>query len=181
VIPQEEYDHAKTALDMAQARQRIALAQVQAARAQLQVIETQLANTRVTAPLKGVVARRWVLPGEVVQAGQPIFALYDLADLWVTANFEETSIGRIHAGDRVTIVVDAYPGRAVTGTVRWIGAAAASQFSLIPPNNASGNFTKVTQRVPVRISIDRSAPGTGDPPTLLPGLSVEVSIRAPEQ
>jgi len=181
VIPQEQYDHAKTALDMADARQRIAMAQVQTARAQLQVLETQLANTRVTAPLTGVVARRWVLPGDVVQAGQPIFAIYDLADLWVTANFEETKIGRIHAGDSVAIRVDAYPARELTGAVRWIGAAAASQFSLIPPNNASGNFTKVTQRVPVRIAIDRSAPGAGGPVTLVPGLSVEVSIRPAER
>lgn len=181
VIPQEQYDHAKTALDMADARQRIALAQVQTARAQLQVLETQLANTRVTAPLTGVVARRWALPGDVVQAGQPIFAIYDLADLWVTANFEETKIGRIHPGDSVAIRVDAYPARELTGVVRWIGAAAASQFSLIPPNNASGNFTKVTQRVPVRIAIDRSAPGAGDPVTLVPGLSVEVSIRPAER
>jgi membrane fusion protein (multidrug efflux system) len=181
VIPQEQYDHAKTALDMAEARQRIALAQVQAARAQLQVIETQLANTRVTAPLTGVVAQRWVLPGDVVQAGQPIFAIYDLADLWVTANFEETKIRRLHPGDHVTISVDAYPGRELGGTVQWIGAAAASQFSLIPPDNASGNFTKVTQRVPVRISIDRPEPGAGDPLTLVPGLSVEVSIRERER
>jgi membrane fusion protein (multidrug efflux system) len=181
VIPQEQYDHTKTALDMARARQRIALAQVQTARAQLQVIETQLANTRVTAPITGVVARRWVLPGDVVQAGQPIFAIYDLADLWVTANFEETKIGRIHPGDSVDITVDAYPGRDLTGTVRWIGAAAASQFSLIPPNNASGNFTKVTQRVPVRIAIERSAADGSDPVTLVPGLSVEVSIKAPER
>ncbi len=181
VIPQEQYDHAKTALDMAEARQRIALAQVQTARAQLQVIETQLTNTRITAPLTGVVARRWVLPGDVVQPGQPIFALYDLADLWVTANFEETKIGRIHAGDRVAIAVDAYPGRALVGTVLWIGSAAASQFSLIPPDNASGNFTKVTQRVPVRIAIERPGPGTGDPVMLVPGLSVEVSIRGQER
>ena len=179
VIPQEQYDHAKTALDMAEARQRIALAQVQTARAQVRVIETQLANTRVTAPLTGVVAQRWVLPGDVVQAGQPIFAIYDLGDLWVTANFEETKIGKIHPGDHVAISVDAYPGRDLEGTVQWIGAAAASQFSLIPPDNASGNFTKVTQRVPVRIALDRPAPGAGDPLTLVPGLSVEVSIRPP--
>jgi len=181
VIPQEQYDHAKTALDIADARQRIAVGQVQTARAQLQVVETQLANTRIAAPLTGVVARRWALPGDVVQPGQPVFAIYDLADLWVTAHFEETKIGRIHAGDRVTIAVDAYPDRDLTGTVQWIGAAAASQFSLIPPNNASGNFTKVTQRVPVRISIDHPDPGAGDPLTLVPGLSVEVSIRVQEQ
>jgi len=177
VISQEQYDHAKTALDVADARQRIALAQVQTARAQLQVVETDLTNTRITAPLTGVVARRWVMPGDVVQPGQPILVIYDLANLWITANFEETKIGRIHAGDRVTISVDAYPGRELTGTVQWIGAAAASQFSLIPPNNASGNFTKVTQRVPVRIAINRPEPGKDDPVMLLPGLSVEVRIR----
>jgi membrane fusion protein (multidrug efflux system) len=141
------------------------------------VIETQLANTRIASPLNGVVARRWVLPGDVVQAGQPIFAIYDLADLWVTANFEETKIGRLRQGDHVEISVDAYPGHNFQGTLLWIGAAAASQFSLIPPDNASGNFTKVTQRVPVRIAIDRQQPGAGDPVTLVPGLSVEVSIR----
>jgi membrane fusion protein (multidrug efflux system) len=181
VIPQEQYDHAKTALDLAEVRRRVALAQVQTARAELQVVETQLANTVITAPLTGVVARRWVLPGDVVQPGQPIFAIYDLSNLWVTANFEETKIGRIQAGDLVTVSVDAYPDREFTGKVLWLGAAAASQFSLIPPSNASGNFTKVTQRVPVRISFDRTEPGSDDPLMLVPGLSVEVSIRAQEQ
>jgi membrane fusion protein (multidrug efflux system) len=177
VIPQEQYDHARLALATAEAQQRIAQAQVHTAQARLQVIETQLANTRIASPLNGVVARRWVLPGDVVQAGQPIFAIYDLADLWVTANFEETKIGRLRQGDHVEISVDAYPGHNFQGTLLWIGAAAASQFSLIPPDNASGNFTKVTQRVPVRIAIDRQQPGAGDPVTLVPGLSVEVSIR----
>jgi membrane fusion protein (multidrug efflux system) len=176
VIPQEQYDHARLALATAEARRRIAQAQVHTARARLQVIETQLANTRIVAPRRGVVARRWVLPGDVVQPGQPIFAIYDLSKLWVTANFEETKIGRLHPGDSVSISVDAYPGHDQHGTLLWIGAAAASQFSLIPPDNASGNFTKVTQRVPVRIAIDRHS-GAGDPVTLVPGLSVEVSIR----
>jgi membrane fusion protein (multidrug efflux system) len=81
----------------------------------------------------------------------------------------------------VMISVDAYPDHELTGTLLWIGAAAASQFSLIPPNNASGNFTKVTQRVPVRISIDRPELGTQDPLVLVPGLSVEVSIKVREQ
>jgi membrane fusion protein (multidrug efflux system) len=180
-ITQQQYDHAKTALDLGEARQRVALAQVQTARAQLQVVDTQIQNTIINAPFSGVVARRWVVAGDVVQPGQPIFAIYDLADLWVTANFEETKIARIHPGDRVTISLDAYPDRELTGTLLWIGAATASQFSLIPPNNASGNFTKVTQRVPVRISIDRPELGTQDPLVLVPGLSVEVSIKVREQ
>lgn len=175
VIPQERYDHAKTALDQAEARYNIALAHVGTATAQLQVVEAQLDNTRITAPIGGVVAKRWALTGDVVQPGQPIFAIYDLSNIWVTANFEETKLASIHPGDPVDITVDAYPGRHFSGEVLLIVAAAASEFSLIPPNNASGNFTKVTQRVPVRISV-RSA-DDGPAPTLRPGMSVLVKVR----
>jgi membrane fusion protein (multidrug efflux system) len=175
VIPREEYDHARTALDQAQARYKIALAQVGTAEAQVQVVEAQLANTRITAPISGVVAKRWALTGDVVQPAQPIFAIYDLGNTWVTANFEETKLASIAPGDSVEITVDAYPGRRFAGKVLMINAAAASQFSLIPPNNASGNFTKVTQRVPVRISIHSADEGPS--PTLRPGMSVEVKVR----
>ncbi|MEJ2678695.1 MAG: efflux RND transporter periplasmic adaptor subunit, partial [Gemmatimonadota bacterium] len=154
------------------------LAQVEKARAGLHTVETQLQDTRVQAPLHGVVAKRWVLPGDVVQPGQPIFTLYNLQGVWVTANFEETKLASIPVGAVVDISVDAFPNHHFVGRVVRLGAATASQFSLIPPNNASGNFTKVTQRVPVRISI---GPGSGapgdDPPTLLPGMSVEVTLR----
>jgi membrane fusion protein (multidrug efflux system) len=178
VIPQEQYDHARTAVDVAEAHQRIAQAQIRTARARLPVLDAQLANTHVEAPLAGVVARRWVLAGDVVQPGQPMLAIYGLGDLWITAHFEETKLRRLHPGDSVAVSVDAYPGRAFWGRILWIGAAASSQFSLIPPNNASGNFTKVTQRVPVRISLERPAANPGDPITLVPGMSVEVRIRA---
>jgi len=181
VIPREQYDHAATAVDIAEARQRIAAAQIQTARAQLGVVRAQLANTTILAPLSGVVARRWVLPGDVVQAGQPILAIYELDRLWITANFEETKVARIHPGDAVQVTVDAYPGRDLAGTVEWIGAAAASQFSLIPPNNASGNFTKVTQRIPVRIALARAGPADSGLPPLVPGMSVEVTIRTPDR
>ena len=176
VISQEQYDHIKSSLDMAEARHAVALAQVQTAKARLRVIEAQLENTRISSPISGVVAKRWVLTGDVVQPGQPILAIYDLSDVWVTANFEETKLRDIHVADSVQISVDAYPGRDLTGRVAFVGAAAASQFSLIPPNNASGNFTKVTQRIPVRISIQHS-PAWDDAPLLLPGMSVTVRIR----
>jgi membrane fusion protein (multidrug efflux system) len=175
VIPQERYDHAKTALDQAEARYNIALAHVGTATAQLQVVEAQLDNTRITAPIAGVVAKRWALTGDVVQPGQPIFAIYNLSNVWVTANFEETKLGSIHPGDPVDITVDAYPGHRFGGEVLLIVAAAASEFSLIPPNNASGNFTKVTQRVPVRISVH--SVDDGPAPTLRPGMSVLVKVR----
>lgn len=182
VITSEQFDHARKALEMAQAQQAVALSQVKASQAQLAVIETQLTNTRVISAASGVVARKWVVSGDIVQAGQPIFTLYDLSDVWVTANFEETKLASIHPGDSVEISVDAFPDRTLTGTVELIGAAAASQFSLIPPNNASGNFTKVTQRVPVRIALtNRDHSDPSGRLVLLPGMSVEVKIRVTEK
>jgi membrane fusion protein (multidrug efflux system) len=178
VIPREQYDHARQALEMARAQYTVALSQVNASKAQLDVIETQLENTKVFAPCAGVVARKWIVPGDVVQPGQPILTLYDLGNLWVTANLEETKLASIHLGDSVRIKVDASRDREFTGTVILVGAAAASQFSLIPPNNASGNFTKVTQRIPVKISIDGApADSTGERFRFLPGMSADVKIR----
>jgi membrane fusion protein (multidrug efflux system) len=185
VITREQYDHARQALDLARAQCAVAESQVKASEAQLGVVETQLGNTQIISPITGIVARKWVTPGDIVQPSQPIFTLYDLDDVWVTANFEETKLGAIRIGQDVRISVDAYPGREFAGRVTLIGAAAASQFSLIPASNASGNFTKVTQRVPVRISVDRAgtAPGSGqaDRPRLLPGMSVEARIRTQER
>jgi membrane fusion protein (multidrug efflux system) len=171
IIPREQYDHARRALDLAQAQAKVAQAQVASSEAQLQVVRTQLQNTEIAAPAAGVIARKWIVPGDIVQPGQPIYTIYDLERLWVTANFEETKLASIHVGAPVEIKVDAYRGQKLPGKVTLIGAAAGSEFSLIPPNNASGNFTKVTQRVPVKISLD-------DPPMrLIPGMSVEVKIH----
>lgn len=178
IITSEQYDHARQALEMAEAQYKVALSQVNNSRAQLGIVETQLKNTSIVAPASGLVARKWVMPGDIAQPGQPIFTIYDLNNIWITANFEETKLASIHLNDPVRISVDAYPDRELTGRVLLIGAAAASEFSLIPPNNASGNFTKVTQRVPVKISIE--SPNHGKNPnriSLLPGMSVEVKIR----
>jgi membrane fusion protein (multidrug efflux system) len=178
VITREQFDHARRALEMAQAQYKVAQSQVNTARAQLDVVETQLHNTQILASIPGVVAKRWVVIGDIVQAGQPIYTLYDLDSVWVTANFEETKLASIVTGDPVEISVDAYPDQKYSGRVELISPAAASQFSLIPPNNASGNFTKVTQRVPVKISVTgltTDDPGGRTP--LRPGMSVEVKIR----
>jgi membrane fusion protein, multidrug efflux system len=181
VIPLEQYDHARLALELAQAQCNAATSQVAAAEAQIGVIQSQLQNTRIVAPKTGIVARKWVVVGDIVQAGQPIYTVYDLSDIWITANFEETKLASIRLGEPVEISVDAFPGRRFSGRVELIGAAAASQFSLIPPNNASGNFTKVTQRVPVRISVSSAAPGADpDARALLPGMSVVVRLREQE-
>lgn len=176
VIPQDQYDHALKALEAARAQQSIALAQIGTAKAQLGVVETNLRNMVIASPMDGVVAKRWLLVGDVAQPGQPIFAVYDLAHVWVTANFEETKMKSLSLGAPVEISVDAYPKRRFTGTVYQLGTNTAAQFSLIPPNNASGNFTKITQRVPVKISINRpNDPAERTP--LLPGMSVEVKVK----
>ncbi len=180
-ITQEAYDHSRAALAAAEAQHAIALARVQTARSAVKVIEQQVADTRVVAPFRGVVAKRWLLPGEVVQPGQPVFTIYDFDHTWVTAVFEETKLRHLPIGTEVDLSVDAYPDHSLTGKVILVGAAAASQFSLIPPANASGNFTKVTQRVPVRIAIDATATDGGDPVRLLPGMSVVVTVRNPHQ
>ncbi len=176
VMPQDQYDHALKALEAARAQQSIALAQVGTAKAQLGVVETNLRNMVIASPMDGVVAKRWLLVGDVAQPGQPIFAVYDLAHVWVTANFEETKMKSLSLGAPVEISIDAYPKRRFTGTVYQLGTNTAAQFSLIPPNNASGNFTKITQRVPVKISINRPS-DPGGPVPLLPGMSVEVKVK----
>jgi len=187
IVTQEQYDHARRALDLAQAQAKVAQAQEANAQAQLEVVRTQLQNTEIVAPAGGVIARRWVMPGDIVQPGQPIYTVYDLQDLWITANFEETKLASIRLGSPVEITLTAYPRRKFRGKVILIGAAAASEFSLIPANNASGNFTKVTQRVPVKIELEDvpatslSAPHrdgiSGPTVRLLPGMSAEVKIR----
>ena len=177
IVTKEQYDHAQKALEAARAQITIALSKVSAARAQLGVVEADLQNTIITSPLDGTVAKRWVLAGDVVQAGQPVFTIYDLKNIWVTANLEETKLGHIRLNDPVEVDVDAYPGVKFSGKVFDIGTYTASEFSLIPPNNASGNFTKVTQRVPVKISIIDSSASLAADPLLRPGMSVEVSVK----
>ncbi len=177
IVTKELYDHAQKALEVVQAQYNIDLSKISAAKAQIGVIESQLSNTIITAPMEGVVAKRWVLAGDVIQPGQPIFTIYDLENIWVTANLEETKLSHIHLKDPVEIDVDTYPGVKFYGKVFEIGNYTASEFSLIPPNNASGNFTKVTQRVPVKISIEDAPAQDGSKPVLKPGMSVEVSVK----
>jgi len=171
---QEQYDHTQKAAEAARADQAIARSKVAAAAAQVNVVAAQLGYTTVTAPFDGIVAKRWVLPGEVVQPAQPMLTIYDLRRVWVTANLEENKIHRVRIGDRVEVSVDAVPGRRFTGTVAQIGRYAASQFALIPVDNTSGNFTKVTQRIPLKVVLDAGSIG-GVP--LSPGTSAEIRIK----
>jgi membrane fusion protein, multidrug efflux system len=167
ILTREQFDHARKTFESAQAQLDAAKAQVnvsnsmiesaqstvKTADAQVSTIETQLHNTRIYAPSSGRIAKRWQLPGDVAQPGQPIFTITKDSALYITSFFEETKIANLHIGKKVEFTIDAFPGVTFNGEVSYIAANTASQFSLIPPNNASGNFTKVTQRIPIRISI----------------------------
>jgi membrane fusion protein, multidrug efflux system len=174
IATQEQFNHAQNALKLAEAQADMAQSQITTAQADHNIIETQLGNCFVTAPFTGVVAKRWVMQGEVVQPGQAVFSAYDVKNVWVNANYEETKLRKIRPGMRVDVALDAFPGHVLPGRVLWIGKTTASQFSLIPASNASGNFTKITQRVPVKIAV--AAPPSGAGVSLLPGLSATVHI-----
>jgi membrane fusion protein (multidrug efflux system) len=152
---------------------RAALAKVDSARALRDLAAIQLADTRIVAPANGIVSNKSMEPGQLVAAGQPLLSLVPLADIWIVANMKETDVRDIKPGAKVEVEVDAYPGTPVAGEVESVGAATGARFSLLPPDNATGNFTKVVQRVPVRIRVKQS-----DDPLrpLRPGMSVYVTI-----
>lgn len=154
------------------ARAGAAAADVQKYKAALEQAQLNLQYTKITAPVTGVLSKRSVEPGQVVQPGQPLYSIVDLDDVWVTANFKETQLKGMRPGQRVTIKVDAY-GRSYAGTVESIGGATGSRFSVLPPENATGNYVKVVQRLPVRIRIDK---GQDAEHLLRPGMSVEPTV-----
>src|ERR1017187_3113110 len=157
-------------VDVRRAEIGTAAAGVEAARANLAAAELQLSYTTLVAPVDGVVTRKSVEPGQIVQLGQGLMTIIPLQDVWVTANFKETQLEKVHAGQRAEIKVDMY-GRSVTGHVDSIAGATGSRLSLLPPENATGNFVKVVQRIPVKILIDQ-ANGL----ILRPGMNVDVTI-----
>jgi len=141
--------------------------------AALDQAELNLQYTTIKAPAKGVVSRKSAQVGQVVQPGQPLMALIPLDDVWITANFKETQLSTMRVGQRVTVDVDAYGGREYSGKVDSIAAATGSRFSLLPPENATGNFVKVVQRVPVKIVLDE---GQDKERLLRPGMSVTPTV-----
>ena len=136
------------------ARAASAEARAQQIKAALDQAEMNLQYTVLKAPVKGTISRKTAELGQVVQPGQPLMALIPLDTVWVTANFKETQLRDMRPGQRATISVDAYGGREYTGHVDSIAAATGARFSLLPPENATGNYVKVVQRVPVKIVLD---------------------------
>jgi membrane fusion protein (multidrug efflux system) len=157
----------------ARARARSAAARVKQWQAAVGRAELDLEHAVVKAPVAGIVSRKSVEPGQVIQAGQPLMTVIPLDRVWVTANFKETQLDGMRPGQRVSIAVDAYGGRSFAGKVDSIAAATGSRFSLLPPENASGNFVKVVQRVPVKIVLDA---GQDREHLLRPGMSVTPTV-----
>jgi len=151
------------------ARAASAEAKVKQAQATVKQAELNLEYTTIKAPFKGTVSRKTVQPGQVIQPGQPTMTIIPLEQVWITANFKETQLEHMRAGQKVDVDVDAYGGKHFSGRIETIAPATGARFSLLPPENASGNFVKVVQRVPVRIVLDAGQ----DPEHLLrPGMSV---------
>jgi membrane fusion protein (multidrug efflux system) len=167
----EQSAQVKPQIAAAEAQARLAHARERSAEAALQLARLQLSYTKISAGADGFVSRLTVHEGQLVQAGQPIAALVP-AETYVVANFKETQIGRMKAGETVEVKVDAFPGRTLVGKVESLSGGTGARFSLLPPDNASGNFVKVVQRVPVRIAwVDAPA----DLP-LRAGLSADVTV-----
>jgi membrane fusion protein (multidrug efflux system) len=150
-------------------------AALKVAQADLSVVELNLEHTVVRAPVDGVVSKRSVEVGQIVQPGQPLLALVPLHDVWVVANFKETQLTRIRPGQAAEVRVDSFPGSVFVGSVNSISAGTGSRFSLLPPENATGNWVKVVQRVPVKILLDAKA--DGNPRPLRAGMSAVVTVR----
>jgi membrane fusion protein, multidrug efflux system len=169
-----------TAIEVAKSQIQVLgaqLAQAKATLAQKQAIETQaalnLGYTVIRAPFDGTVGVRTATPGQYVQPGAQLMAVVPLHQVYITANYKETTLTDVRPGQPVTIAIDTFPGVTVRGYVDSIAPASGEQFALLPPDNATGNFTKIVQRIPVKIVVDKTDPLAG---RLRPGMSVEPTI-----
>lgn len=157
--------------------------QISAAQALVKQREAELAlalddlhHAYILAPFDGIVTKRNVQTGQYISTGQTLCAIVDTKHIWITANFKETQLSHIQPGQEATIKIDAYPGMIAKGKVESFAGATGARFSLLPPDNATGNFIKITQRFPIRISLDFFGP-KNKPTVLFPGLSAFVQIK----
>jgi membrane fusion protein (multidrug efflux system) len=163
----------KEQVEISKSQSSAAKAGIKQSFAQLRDARLQLSYTRIKASVQGIISQKTVQLGQYVQPGQVMMAVVPLTDVWVVANFKETQTGRMKRGQRATFTVDAYPGKTFRGRVDSIGAATVAKFSLLPPENASGNFVKVVQRIPVKIVLDGPIPKGV---TLRPGQNVVATV-----
>ncbi|WPU63529.1 HlyD family secretion protein [Peredibacter starrii] len=167
-ISHQQYDKALKNYNDAKAKD-------DALKARVKQAELNLEYTRIVAPSKGFIAKKSVELGQLAAPGVPLFGFVDSGERWVTANFKETEIADVKVGSHVEIEVDAIPGKSYTGKVQSLSSATGATFTLLPPDNATGNFTKVVQRVPVKIIIEKLT--ETDVEELRAGLSAIVKVR----
>jgi membrane fusion protein (multidrug efflux system) len=168
-----EAAHANTKqVGMRTADAQAKVAKVAQARASLDAALLNLSYTEVVAPVDGVATHKQVEPGQIVQAGQGLLVVVPLQDVWVTANFKETQLKNMKAGQRSEVKVDTY-GKTFSGHVDSIAGATGGVLSLLPPENATGNYVKVVQRIPVKIVLDRDSVGSF---VLRPGMNVDATV-----
>jgi membrane fusion protein (multidrug efflux system) len=168
-----QLDQQKVALDSLDLHQKQLAAQVEAARSQLELARNNLGYTRITSPADGMVGQRQVRPGQFVNVGTQAVAVMPLPNIWVIANYKETQMTRLRVGQPASIRVDAFPDLHLRGRVQSWSPGTGSTFALLAPDNATGNFTKVVQRVPVKIVMDPD-PALGA--LVRPGMSVEATV-----
>ncbi len=165
---------ATAGIENAQVGTRLAQARLQAAAASRENAALQLSYTVIVAPRNGIVSRKQIDVGQLVQAGQPVLTIVGDDDIWVSANFKETQLAALRVGQPAEFNVDAYDGCVAKGEIESLSGATGAKFALIPPDNATGNFTKVVQRVPVRIKVTE---GCGKDRPLRPGMSVTAHVK----
>jgi membrane fusion protein (multidrug efflux system) len=182
-----DLENAQAAFDLAKQKHESSKVNYQTALNQLKVAEAnadqkkkdvdyarlQLSYTKVLAPIDGVVSKKTIQTGQLIQAGQPLMTLVQNKEVWVVANFKETQLEGMEINSPVTVKVDAYPSEEFKGKIESFSGATGAKFSLIPPDNASGNFVKVVQRVSIRIALDTTQNTLG---LLKPGLSVQAVV-----
>ncbi len=159
-------------IQVTQAKMRSWEAKVAQQQALLDQAKLNLTYTKIVAPIGGIIGKKSAEAGQFVGPGQQLLAIVPLEDIWITANLKETQLRKVKVGQRVSVSVDAY-GRTYNGKVTGIGGASGAKYSLLPPENATGNYVKVVQRIPVRIDLD---PGQNDDHRLRPGMSVVPKI-----
>lgn len=145
---------ARNRIQSAQANVDAVMRTAESAQASVATMDTDLSYYTIKAPASGIIGKRWSLAGDMINAGQTVFTLNKGNDIWVAVYLEETKFDNIHLGQKSKFTLDAYSKLTFWGRIYYIGDNAASEFALVPPNNASGNYTKVTQRIPMKISID---------------------------
>jgi len=177
----QQLEVAKKQMEATQSQNSVAMEQIKVAesvvtqrQADLDFAKLQLSYAAIVAPLDGMVSKKNVQPGQFVQAGQALFSIVDETDIWVVANFKETQLEQMVPGQSVDVHVDAFGDLPIKGEVASFSGATGARFALLPPDNATGNFVKITQRVPVKIELEDDAKYKD---ILKAGLSVDVEVK----